>query len=497
MSKLAKQSILTTISAYLGVVIGYFNLLWLLPYVLEPAQIGLFKTIQDMALLMTPFAQMGIGNGITRFFPQVKAEKFSFFTFSLFLGFIGYTVLLLIFLLFKAPISAAFVERSPEVNEYIQVALLITFLSVVNTLLEAFSRSFLKIAIPSLIRDVLLRLLMGLLVIGYFFDCYPFYLMIWGMTLVYLLTLLSMTYYMRRTGIFQLHFNWSRIPGKFKKAFFQYNIITMLGTAGALLIMKIDSLMVSSMIGLDANAIYTIGFSIAVVIEMPRRAISQVAMPVISEKFAANQLEEINSLYKKIAIHQLLVCGLVFLLIWVNIDSLYHFVPNRAVYEAGKWVVLLIGLGKLSDVLFSVNGEIIVFSRFYTFNITATLLMAMAVILLNLLFIPLYGIEGAALASFLAMFFYNLIKFLFVRIKLGFNPFTPGVFLLLLAGGVSWATSYFLLPAIDRVIIDLMLRSGWVILVYLGMVYWLKAAPEAMGWVLNKIKSVWDSYTHK
>ncbi|WP_410267389.1 polysaccharide biosynthesis C-terminal domain-containing protein [Cyclobacterium sp.] len=306
-----------------------------------------------------------------------------------------------------------------------------------------------------------------------------------------------MAFYMRRTGIFQLHFNWSRIPGTFKKAFFQYNIITMLGTAGALLIMKIDSLMVSSMIGLDANAIYTIGFSIAVVIEMPRRAISQVAMPVISEKFAANQLEEINSLYKKIAIHQLLVCGLVFLLIWVNIDSLYHFVPNRTVYEAGKWVVLLIGLGKLSDVLFSVNGEIIVFSRFYTFNITATLLMAMAVILLNLLFIPLYGIEGAALASFLAMFFYNLIKFLFVRIKLGFNPFTPEVFLLLLAGGVSWATSYFLLPATDWVIIDLMLRSGWVILVYLGMVYWLKAAPEAMDWVLNKIKSVWDSYNHK
>ncbi|WP_162417284.1 lipopolysaccharide biosynthesis protein [Cyclobacterium roseum] len=488
MSKLAKQSILTTLSAYMGVVIGYFNLLWLLPYVLEPEQIGLFKTIQDMALLMTPFAQMGIGNGITRFFPQVKAEKFSFFTFSLFLGFIGYTGLLLIFLLFQAPISAAFVEKSPEVNEYIQVALLITFLSVLNTLLEAFSRSFLKIAIPSLIRDVLLRLLMGLLVIGYFLDGYSFSLMIWGMVLVYLLTLMSMAFYMRKIGIFQLRFNWSGIPGTLKKAFFQYNIITMLGTAGALLIMKIDSLMVSSMIGLDANAVYTIGFSIAVVIEMPRRAISQVAMPIISEKFAANQLPEIDTLYKKIAIHQLLVCGLVFLLIWVNIDTLYHFVPNRDVYEAGKWVVLLIGLGKLSDVLFSVNGEIIVFSRFYVFNITATLLMAFAVILLNLLFIPLYGIEGAALASLLAMFFYNFIKFVYIKVKLGFNPFTLGVFKIAFAGGASWAASYFLLPSLDSVLVDLVLRSGLVLLVYLPLVYYLKAAPEAEDWLRLTIK---------
>lgn len=472
----------------MGVVIGYFNLLWLLPYVLEPAQIGLYKTIQDMALLMTPFAQMGIGNGITRFFPQVKTEKFSFFTFSLFLGCIGYTVLLVFFLLFKGPISAAFVERSPEVNEFIQVALLITFLSMVNTLLEAFSRSFLKIAIPSLIRDVLLRLLMGLLVIGYFLDIYSFFLMIWGMVLVYFLTLVSMAFYMRKIGIFELHFHWDRIPVTLKKAFFQYNIITMLGTAGALLIMKIDSLMVSSMIGLDANAVYTIGFSIAVVIEMPRRAISQVAMPIISEKFATNQLPEIDSLYKKIAIHQLLVCGLVFLLIWVNIDTLYHFVPNRDVYEAGKWVVLLIGLGKLSDVLFSVNGEIIVFSRFYVFNITATLLMAITVILLNLLFIPRYGIEGAALASLLAMFFYNFIKFVYVKIKLGFNPFTLGVFKIVFAGGISWATSYFLLPTMDWVMVDLILRSLLVLLVYLPSVHFLKAAPEAEDWLWLSLK---------
>lgn len=441
-----------------------------------------------MALLMTPFAQMGIANGITRFFPQVKAQKYSFLTFSLCSGFVGYTVLLLVFLLFKTPISAAFVEKSPEVIAYIQVALLITFLSVFNTLLEAFSRSFLKIAIPSLIRDVLLRLLMALLVIGYFLHLYSFPLMIWGIALVYLLTLTSMVFYMRQAGIFQIQFDWENIPGKLKKDFLKYNIITMLGTAGALLIMKIDSLMVSSMIGLEANAIYTIGFSIAVVIEMPRRAISQVAMPVISEKFATNRLGEINELYKKIAVNQLLVCALVFLLIWVNIDTLYHFVPNRHVYEAGRWVVLLIGLGKLSDVLFSVNGEIIVFSRFYVFNITATLLMALTVILLNLLLIPPFGIEGAALASLLAMFLYNLIKFLYVKIKLGFNPFTPGVFLVALAAALSWAVSYFLLPVFEWVIVDLVLRSGLVTGMYLTLSYWMKAAPEAESWLRSAIR---------
>jgi O-antigen/teichoic acid export membrane protein len=314
--------------------------------------------------------------------------------------------------------------------------------------------------------------------------------MIWGIGAVYFLAMLSMVIYMKREKILQIDFNWERITNPFKKEFLQYGLITLLGTAGAILIMKIDSIMVSSMIGLDANAIYTIGFSIAVVIEMPRRAISQVAMPVISEMFAENKLAGINALYKKIAINQLLICLLIFLMIWVNIDSLYHFVPNRSVYEQGKWVVLLIGLGKLTDVIFSVNGEIIVFSRFYTFNITATLLMSAAVIIFNLALIPLYGIEGAALASLIAMFCYNLVKFIYIKVRLGFNPFTPGVFFILFAGGISWAVSWYLIPTFDAVIPDILIRSVIVTAVYLLLVHFFKAASETEEMVLLKIKEI-------
>lgn len=439
---------------------------------------------------MMPFAQIGVGNGITRFFPQVKDSKFSFFSFSLFLGLVGFAVLLFFTILFRDPISAAFSEKSPAVNQYMHIALIITFILVIHTLLEAFSRSYLKIAVPSLIRDVLLRFLIALLVIGYFIGLYPFPQMIWGMTLVYFLAMACMIFYMNKSGIFHLHFNWSSIPQSLKKDFFRYNIITLLGTAGALLIMKIDSIMVSSMIGLDANAIYTIGFSIAVVIEMPRRAISQVAMPVISEMFAKNQLTGINALYKKIAINQLLICLLIFLLIWVNIENLYHFVPNRAIYEQGKWVVLLIGLGKITDVIFSVNGEIIVFSKFYTFNITATLLMSAAVIIFNLMLIPLYGIEGAALASLIAMLCYNLVKYFYIKIRLGFNPFTPGVFLILIAGVLSWAISYYLIPTSAYVLLDILIRSGIVTAVYLLLVHLFKTAPETETMVFQKFKEV-------
>ena len=485
MGKIAKQSILTTISSYLGVLIGYVNILWLLPFAFSPSQFGVFRTIQDMALLLVPFAQMGIGHGITRFFPQIKSHKFTFFTFSLVLSLLGFLVVAILFLLFKEQLIQAYAANSPEVIAYLGIVLLITLLSVLNTILESFARSFLKIAVPNFIKDVILRLLVTALIGSYLLAWLDFDQIMWGLVVVYVIVLILMIGYLLYLKVFQLNFHFAAISPQFKKSFLRFSLITFLGTAGSILIMKIDSLMVAAMIGLDANAIYTIAFSIAVVIEMPRRAISQVVMPVIAEKFAENKLSEINDLYKKVAVNQLLLCLLLFIGIWVNIDNLYHYVPNRDIYEAGKWVVLIIGLGKLSDIIFSINGEIIVFSKFYVFNITATLLMSVVVIILNVLLIPSYGIEGAAIASLVAMVFYNLIKYFYIKVRLNFSPFSPGLFKILVLGIVTVAISQFAIPKMEPVILDILIRSGLVTLLYVGAVYFLHLAPEVED-MLNK-----------
>jgi len=488
MGKIVKQSLLTTLSSYIGVVIGYVNMLWLLPYALSPEEIGIFRTIQDMGLLLVPFAQLGLGHGVTRFYPLIKENQFAFFSFTLVLSLIGFGLVALGFLLFKGQIIDAYATNSPEVINFLNVVLFITLYAVLNSILDAFTRSFIKIAVPTFFREVVLRLLLTILVGSYLFGWLDFYQLMWGLADIYLFTLLGMLVYMIRNGMFKLSFNWRRLSSAFRTEYIRYSLITLLGTAGAILIMKIDSLMVSSMIGLDANAIYAIGFSIAVVIEMPRRAVSQVVMPVIAEKFALNQTKEIDALYKNVAVNQLLLCLLIFLGIWINIDNLYHFVPHREVYQAGKWVVLLIGLGKLCDVLFSVNGEIIVFSRFYIFNITSTLLMCVMVVVLNLLMIPIWGIEGAALSSLLAMFFYNLIKYVYVKKRLGFDPFSWDIAKIVLLGLLVYGVDYFMIPTLAPVLLDIVVRSGLLVLLY-GLGIWaMKIAPDSQQMVWEKLK---------
>ncbi|MDO9554104.1 oligosaccharide flippase family protein [Rhodonellum sp.] len=490
MKKLAKQSLLTTISSYLGVLIGYFNVLWLMPYAMDPEQIGIFRTIQDMALLFVPFAQLGLGNGITRFYPKVKSEQFSFFTLSLLLTLLGFILVAILFFVFKETIISAFAVNSPEVVDFFGVVLFITLFSVLNTILDSFCRSFIKVAVPAFFREVILRLLVSILVGTYFLRFITFDHMMWGLALVYFISLMGMILYMVRIKVFKLKFKFKSFPAGFKTEFIKYSLITLLGTTGAILIMKIDSLMVSSMIGLDANAIYTIAFSVAVVIEMPRRAISQVVMPLVSEYFEKMELDKVGKLYKDVAVHQLLLCTLIFLGVWANIDNLYHFIPNNELYRTGKWVVLWIGLGKLSDVLFSINGEIIVFSRYYLFNITATLLMSIAVIVLNLFLIPIFGIEGAAVASFLAMFFYNLIKFFYIKWRLGFQPFSLDILKIVILGILIFFAQDWLLKEMEPGVGDLALRSVLIVLLYLGGTFVFNIAEETRASFLTFLKKI-------
>ncbi|OYX18289.1 MAG: hypothetical protein B7Z16_09045 [Algoriphagus sp. 32-45-6] len=167
MSKLAKQSIQTTIFSYVGVVLGYLNVLWLYPYALDATELGTFRTIQDLGLLLVPFAQLGIGHGITRFFPQLENQKSAFLSYSLAFSVLGFLMVTVVFFGFKDQIIGLFASNSPEVINFLGVALLVTLFALLGSVLDAYSRSYLKVAIPTFFREVFLRFLTSVLVAMY------------------------------------------------------------------------------------------------------------------------------------------------------------------------------------------------------------------------------------------------------------------------------------------------------------------------------------------
>ena len=99
MGVVVKQSILTSIISYVGIGIGYINLLYLYPKFLETDQVGLLRVIQDAAMLLAPFATIGLAQGVVRFFPPYlhsKSETKKFVSLFILLGFAGFVAILLI-----------------------------------------------------------------------------------------------------------------------------------------------------------------------------------------------------------------------------------------------------------------------------------------------------------------------------------------------------------------------------------------------------------------
>jgi len=476
-----RQSIYSSIISYAGVVIGYINLLYLYPKFLSTEQIGLFRTIQDAAILFSPFAQFGLSQTIIRFYPQLARDKkssHSFISLMSLLALVGFALFFLLFKIFESSLLAYFQDNAPEIIQYANLVLWLTLILVMVAVMEAFSRSLLKTVVPNLLREVMARLFLSVLVLLYFTETISFDQFILGSVISYLIWLLILMFYLWQQGELSLQTNFNSLDQKKLPELVKYSLLSFAGMAGLILIGKIDSMMVSAMIGFSANAIYTTAFYMATVIEIPKRALSQIAMPLISRAFERNDIKEVASLYRKTSINQLIIGSLLLIGVWINLDSLFALMPKGEVFAVGKWVVIIVGAGKLVDMLFGPSSEIIVLSKYFKFNIVLILILAVLIVVSNNLLIPRYGIVGAAWGAAFALVSFNAIKYLFIYSKYKIQPFGINTLKVLIIASIVLTANYFSYRS-DSIMLDILLRSALTTLLYSGLILITKVSPEA------------------
>ncbi|HWA33928.1 MAG TPA: polysaccharide biosynthesis C-terminal domain-containing protein, partial [Cyclobacteriaceae bacterium] len=242
-------------------------------------------------------------------------------------------------------------------------------------------------------------------------------------------------------------------------------------------IAKIDSLMVAALLGLAPVAIYTTSSYMATVIEVPKRAMTQVASPLIARGFEKNNHSEIKSIYQKTALNQFIFGTLLLIGVSANLDSIFMLMPKGEIYQAGKWVVIIVGMGKLVDMLFGPSSEIIIYSKYYSFNIVLILILSAVIITSNNLLIPRYGIEGAAMGTAITMIVFNSVKFIFIWAKMDLQPFS-GAFIKVLLIGVMSAFIGMNLPRFESVLLDMVVRSGVITVAFVVPIIIFKVSPE-------------------
>lgn len=493
MGIVVRQSIITSVISYVGVLIGYVNLLYLFPKFLHQDEIGLLRTLQDSAILLTPFATFGLGQGIIRFFPRYSSKEEhanSFIFIMLLLGIVSYCFFLLILFLFQDYIAGFFKNQANEVLQFLDLILWLTLVLVLTALLEQYSRSLLKIAFPNLLREVVLRVFQGVLVSLYFLKVISFNQLIIGSIYIYLVLLIILIIFLIYYGHLRFTFSYKVIKRQHIKDIITFSAISFVGSSAMIIIGKLDSIMIAGMLGLTSNAVYTTAFYMATVIEIPKRAITTSASTLIARSFQKNELEEVKTIYQKTSINQLIIGALILIGLWINIDNLFDLMPNGEKYIDGKYVVLIVGLGKLIDMFFGPSSEIIGLSKHYWFNLVVITFLAGIVVISNYIMIPAFGIDGAAYGSLIALTAYNVIKFVFIFIKLKFQPFTTATIKVIVISCIVIVIN-FLLPKLNHIIIDIIYRSSVITLVFSSLILATKCSKEVnelFNSVLNRIK---------
>ncbi len=480
MGIVVRQSILTSIVSYAGIIIGYINLLYLYPKFLEKEQLGLLRAIQDSAMLMAPFATLGLAQGILRFFPQyIHSEKESrkFVSLIVLLGVFSFTLFLIVFNVFERQLLGFFEENARILVRYKNVALALTLALVFITIFEQFAKSIMQIALPNFLREVGIRFLQALLVIAFFYSLLTFQEFIVGSVLIYFVSLAALLFFLLRLTIgFDFAavrtFSWSKI-----RELMAFSSLSFVSVSAMIFIGKMDSLMVTGFLGLSSVAVYSTAYYMATVIEIPKRAITQTTTTLIARAFERNDLAEVQSLYRKTAINQLIIGALLLLGIWANLDNIFKLMPNGDEYRAGAVVVILIGIGKLIDMAFGPSSEIIGLSKYYWFNLVCVTSLAIIVVIANYFFIPRYGISGAAYGSVAALVLYNLVKFVFILVKLRLQPFTIAT---LKVGAITAFVALInkLLPQVENVFINIGYRSVIITIVFSVLILTTRSSDE-------------------
>ena len=427
MGVVVRQSIKGTIMNYLGVLVGFITTFFIVTKYLTTEEVGLTRVLVDASILLSGLAQLGTSTSAMRYYPYFKDEKerdHGFFGWSVIIPLIGFIVFTALFLVFKQPIENYFSQNSELFVDYIYFVIPMAFFMMYLLVFETNSNLLMRIVIPKFIREVGIRLMTLAVYLLYAFDVLTLDGMVVSLcatygiatilNIIYLLTLKKITFKIQPSYVSK----WLR------KDFIFYTLFLIATSLASNLVPVLNTFFVSGKLGLAIAGVNTIAVYIASMVEIPYRSLAAISRPKISQGMKDNDILAVNDLIKNVSLHQFLASTFIFFLIWINIDLIYTLIPNGNVYDEAMLVVFILSIVKIVNTSLNVGATVLSYSKYYYYSLLFTIILTATAIYMNIKLIPIWGMNGAALASLISYIVYYLFLLIFVNVKVKVNPFS-------------------------------------------------------------------------
>lgn len=468
------QSFKNTITTYLGFGIGAINTLFLYTNFLTDEYYGLVAFLLSAANIMMPFMAFGVHNAIVKFYSTFKSKNSinSFLTFMLFLPFLFIIPAAFIGYFAYDAIADWLSNENQIVENYVWHIFILAISMAYFEIFFAWTKVQMQTVFGNLMKEIFHRVCIMLLLLAVYFKWLTVDNFIVALVTVYVLRMVIMKLYAYSVRFPRLKFQ--RLKNQF--SILKYAALMIIAGSVATLILDIDKFMIGLMLpDIEQVAYYSVAIFIATVIAVPQRAMHQIMLPLSAKYLNEKDYDSLEDLYKRSSMTLLVISGFIFLLIILNINQLYEILPEK--FTGGLFVVLIVSLAKLYDNSLGNNNAILFNSDYYRMVLFFGVLLAIMAIILNAIFIPIYGIEGSAFATFLAVFIYNTVKIIFVKQKFNMLPFTLGsikivvTLFVLSIGFYFWEFPF-------QPIVNIILKSILIGLIYVVLIYKLNVSED-------------------
>ena len=239
-----------------------------------------------------------------------------------------------------------------------------------------------------------------------------------------------------------------------------YSVTILLAASAGSLIIDIDKFMIPQLEEIKQTAFYAVAIFAATIVDVPARAMWQILNPLVATAVNENNTKEVNSLYRRSALNLVIVSGWFFLLVNLNSEALFSLLPNVG-YQKATLVVLYISLAKLITMMFGCRShhfqQFVLPNQFGVFCCHGI----GGFLILNMQWIPLMVLDGAALATLVVVGLSIAVKIMYLQLKIKAHPLSWNLLKALVAVGILYTIFKYIDWALSP-IIQIILTSAMV-----------------------------------
>ena len=362
-----------------------FLLLPFLTNYLTPADYGILSNVNATFMLIVPLIGVAISGAVSRQYVNEDIDLSVYISSCLRILVINTALLFITLLLIGEWLSEL-------TNIPVQFLIALPFYAVIHNLIEMVLALFRMKNQPFLYgvfrisRTTIEIALSVFLILRFEMDWSGRF---YGMVIAAFLGFIVAAFYLWKMKYLVLSFNKNYV-----KKFLHFGLPLIPHALSGALIMYSDKIIVTEMLGISENGIYSVAFQIGMVIALFQNSFNQAWVPFffkkLKENFDKQKMVKVTYIYFLALLA--LTAGL-----WLITPIIFKFINHN--FTEGSSFVFWIGLGFAFNGMYKMMVNYIMFEERTKYVAIITLTTAAVNIILNIIFINYYGLLGAAIAS--------------------------------------------------------------------------------------------------